>query len=97
MTRKEVRTILGEPARIVAFGVTKEYAGEHSPLAPMERWYFEYALSADDRNAPTPIIGAQRTGSTPLRRLGGAVEFASPDGTVHSWTEPDWSHIAPDK
>jgi hypothetical protein len=84
MTRKEVRAILGEPAKIEASGVTAEHAG------PMERWFFEYALSPKEPNRS--VVAAVRAADvgSPLM-LRGSIEFAPPDGMVSSWIEPDWS------
>ena len=86
MTRKEVRAILGEPARSEAVGVATERAASDYALAPMERWFFEYTI-VEDR--PHPSAGTAAIGRG--EHLYGNVEFVPPDGTVSSWTEPDWS------
>ena len=92
MTRKEVRAILGEPARIEAFAITTERATTNSPLGPMERWSFEYAPPADPVDRP-PAETRSGSAALPRRLVLGVVEFAPPDGTVSSWTEPDWSLV----
>jgi hypothetical protein len=76
MTRKEVRTLLGEPARI-----------EAAPLdAPeCERWLYEYE-TPDRRTMPPDTCPAPEK---PLVRA--EVRFLLSDGALASWSEPLWS------
>ncbi len=79
MTRNEVRTLLGEPARIVA----------GPPESPeYECWRYEYSnagvggrqQSADNPGATQPPLGE--------------IRFLLADGALAAWTEPDWN-VAP--
>jgi hypothetical protein len=94
MTRKEVRAILGEPAKIEAAEVAMEPASGHFAPATMERWLFEYALCV-----PQPAMSGDsaRSDPSPPPQLRGVVQFTPPDGTVWSWTEPDWTKVAPNE
>jgi membrane protease subunit (stomatin/prohibitin family) len=78
MTRKEVRTLLGEPARIEAA----------PPDAPeCERWLYEYAPAGKGTAPPNPEAAEHPTEQPTLRA---EVRFLLADGALTGWTEPDW-------
>jgi hypothetical protein len=76
MTRREVRTLLGEPARIEA---------APPDARACERWLYEYETPGKGALPPVP---AHLAATATLR---GEVRFLLADGALAGWTEPDWS------
>jgi len=75
MTRKEIRKLLGEPARIeqqVSPGTNT--GATETPLAMTEVWNYDYEVV---------------DGSKQVTR--GCVVFSVPEGRLLTWSEPDWS------
>jgi formate-dependent phosphoribosylglycinamide formyltransferase (GAR transformylase) len=70
MTRKDVRRLLGEPARL--------QAADASHADATETWTYEYE-----------VVGR------PAERVTGAVRFVSGEGSVLTWTEPEWERLKP--